>query len=211
MDSILISCMTTSVIGNEISQLADSIDLSYEKSGGGLVIDQTAQTKELLFPDHAVAGPETTNPLRGPMTESADRFLAATTRIVTAWLAANSVASTALPGLIRDIHRTVINLEPNYVGENPREAQSMKSQPKPRPAVEARKSIFADYLVCLEDGKHVTMLKRHLRTAHGLTPELYRAKWGLPATYPMVAPNYAKVRSRLAKETGLGKPGRPQK
>jgi predicted transcriptional regulator len=135
------------------------------------------------------------------MTESADRILAATTRIVMAWLAASSVPSAALPGLIRDVHRTLTGLEP----DQPTEVRSAKPQPGPRAAVEPRKSVFADHLICLEDGKHVTMLKRHLRTAHGLTPELYRAKWGLPPTYPMVAPDYAKVRSGLAKEAGLGK------
>jgi predicted transcriptional regulator len=145
------------------------------------------------------------------MTESADQILAATTQIVTAWLAANSVASTALPGLIRDIHRTLTRLEPDHARGEPKEVRSAKPQPGPRAAVEARKSVFADHLICLEDGKHVTMLKRHLRTAHGLTPELYRAKWSLPPTYPMVAPNYAKVRSGLAKEAGLGKTGRPRK
>ena len=145
------------------------------------------------------------------MTESADRILAATTQIVTAWLAANAVASTALPMLIRDIHRSLSSLEPNRAQSKPEEVRPAKLLPGPRPAVEIRKSVFADHLICLEDGKHVTMLKRHLRTAHGLTPELYRAKWGLPATYPMVAPNYAKVRSGLAKAAGLGTNGRLRK
>jgi predicted transcriptional regulator len=145
------------------------------------------------------------------MTESADRLLAATTRIVTAWLDAKPAASVALPGLIRDIHRTLTALEPAHAGEEPKDVGSAKPQPGLRAAVEARKSVFADHLICLEDGKHVTMLKRHLRTAHGLTPELYRAKWNLPPTYPMVAPNYVKVRSGLAKEAGLGKTGRPRK
>jgi predicted transcriptional regulator len=145
------------------------------------------------------------------MTESADRFLAATTRIVTAWLATNLVASSALPVLIRDVHRALTGLEPDLAREEPNVVRSTKPQPGPRAAVDARKSVFADHLICLEDGKHVTMLKRHLRTAHGLTPELYRAKWSLPPTYPMVAPNYAKVRSGLAKEAGLGKTGRPRK
>jgi predicted transcriptional regulator len=77
-----------------------------------------------------------------------------------------------------------------------------------RASADIRRSVFPDHLICLEDGKHVTMLKRHLNSAHGLTPDLYRTKWGLPATYPMVAPNYAKVRSRLAKEAGLGRNGR---
>jgi predicted transcriptional regulator len=145
------------------------------------------------------------------MTESADRILAATTQIVTAWLAANAVASTALPGLIRDIHRSLSGLEPNRTLGELEEVQPGKPQPTARTAVDIRKSVFADHLVCLEDGKHVTMLKRHLKTAHGLTPELYRTKWSLPATYPMVAPNYAKVRSGLAKAAGLGKTGRPRK
>jgi predicted transcriptional regulator len=78
-------------------------------------------------------------------------------------------------------------------------------------AVDIRKSVFADHLVCLEDGKRVTMLKRHLRTAHGLTPELYRTRWGLASTYPKAAPNYAEVRSGLAKATGLGRYDRPWK
>jgi predicted transcriptional regulator len=146
-----------------------------------------------------------------PMTESADRFLAATARIVIAWLAAHAVASTALPELIRDIHRTLTGLERDDAREAPEDPRSVKLQPGSRAAVEARKSVFADHLICLEDGKHVTMLKRHLRTAHGLTPELYRAKWSLPPTYPMVAPNYAKVRSGLARQAGLGKTGRPRK
>ena len=145
------------------------------------------------------------------MTESADQILAATTQIVTAWLSANAVTSTALPGLIRDIHRSLSGLEPDHVREAPEHPRSANPRPETRATVEPRKSVFADHLICLEDGKHVTMLKRHLPTAHGLTPELYRAKWRLPPTYPMVAPNYAKVRSGLAKEAGLGKTGRPRK
>ena len=81
---------------------------------------------------------------------------------------------------------------------------------QPRPAVSIRKSVFAGHLVCLEDGKQVTMLKRHLRTEHGLNPELYREKWGLPSNYPMVAPDYARVRSGLAKAAGLGKTRHPR-
>ena len=74
-----------------------------------------------------------------------------------------------------------------------------------RPAVPINESVFADYLICLEDGAKLKMLKRHLRTSYGLTPEQYRAKWGLPSDYPMVAPNYAKLRSRHAKQIGLGR------
>ena len=75
---------------------------------------------------------------------------------------------------------------------------------RPRPAVAIKKSISPDYIVCLEDGKKLKMLKRHLKTAYNMTPDEYRKRWGLPADYPMVAPNYAKHRSNLAKKIGLG-------
>jgi predicted transcriptional regulator len=147
------------------------------------------------------------------MTEIAFRLLTLTTQIVTAYVEANAVDATAVPRLIRDTHRSLADLSPNSSGE----AEKFRS-PELRPAgditppaVEIQKSVFADHLVCLEDGQKVTMLKRHLTNAHGLTPEQYRARWGLPATYPMVAPNYTKVRSRLAKEFGLGTGGRPRK
>ena len=76
------------------------------------------------------------------------------------------------------------------------------------PAVPIKKSVTPDYLICLEDGKKLKMLKRHLKTAYGMTPEEYREKWGLPADYPMVSPNYARQRSQLAKEIGLGRQAR---
>jgi predicted transcriptional regulator len=79
---------------------------------------------------------------------------------------------------------------------------------RPQPAVPVKKSIHPDYLVCLEDGKKLKMLKRHLKTSYNLTPEQYRERWGLPPDYPMVAPNYAKQRSKLAKDIGLGTRGR---
>jgi predicted transcriptional regulator len=145
------------------------------------------------------------------MTENADRLLISTAQIVTAWLTANAVAPKALPGLIRDIHRALAGLEPDGAHDEPEQRPIARRQPVARPAVDTRKSVFADHLVCLEDGKHVTMLKRHLKSAHGLTPEQYRTKWGLAATYPMVAPNYAKVRSSLAKAAGLGTNGRLRK
>jgi predicted transcriptional regulator len=87
-----------------------------------------------------------------PMTERADRFLAATTRIVTAWLGANTFASAELPGLIRDIHRMLTGLEPDHAREEHKKVRSSKLQPGPRTAVEARKSVFAGHLICLEDG-----------------------------------------------------------
>jgi predicted transcriptional regulator len=145
------------------------------------------------------------------MTESADRILALTTQIAVAYLGANAADARMVPELLRAIHRSLAGREPDSAQGEPGQIRSVKSRPVSRASVDLGKSVFADHLVCLEDGKRVTMLKRHLNTAHGLTPELYRAKWGLPATYPMVAPNYAKVRSGLAKAAGLGKRGRLRK
>jgi predicted transcriptional regulator len=146
-----------------------------------------------------------------PMTESTDRLLTLTTQIAVAYIGANAVDARAVPDLLRDIHRSLTGLEPDHSGGEPENGRPAQPRPMPRVAVDIRKSVFADHLVCLEDGKHVTILKRHLKTAHGLTPELYRTKWGLPAIYPMVAPNYAKIRSGLAKAAGLGKRGPPRK
>jgi len=113
----------------------------------------------------------------------------------------NSVAPEALPALIQEIYRTLVN-----IGQAPTPAE------KPTPAVPVKQSIRADRIICLEDGKSFSMLKRHLMTDHKLTPQQYREKWGLGRDYPMVAPNYAKTRSALAKKIGLGrKAGRPAK
>ena len=144
------------------------------------------------------------------MSETVHRLLTLTTQIAAAYVGANRVDATAVPGLIRDIQRSLTGLEQNNVAEPP-ESQLPTPRSSAQPAVEIRKSVFADHLICLEDGQKATMLKRHLMTAHKLTPDQYRAKWGLPATYPMVAPNYARVRSRLAKEAGLGRKGRRRK
>jgi predicted transcriptional regulator len=132
------------------------------------------------------------------MPEGSYRILALTSQIAASYVGANNIDAAAMPGLIRDILRTLSNLVPNESGQpdEPREGG--------RPSVEVRKSVFPNHIVCLEDGLRVMMLKRHLMTAHRLTPEQYRAKWHLPTNYPMVAPNYARLRSRLAKETGLG-------
>jgi predicted transcriptional regulator len=137
------------------------------------------------------------------MPDTPDRLLALTTQIVAAYVGANTVEARAVPDLIRDIQRSLIDLQSDDAG-SPAERRRSDPEWPHQPAVEIRKSVFANHLVCLEDGMRVMMLKRHLRTAHHLTPDQYRAKWGLPADYPMVAPNYAKVRSRLAKESGLG-------
>ncbi|MDE2333686.1 MAG: MucR family transcriptional regulator [Rhodospirillales bacterium] len=119
--------------------------------------------------------------------------LGLTAQIVSAHVAHNSVAAEALPGLIQEIYRTLSTV--GTVATQP---------PKPEPAVSPKKSVFPDYIICLEDGKKLKMLKRHLKTSYNLTPEQYRERWGLDASYPMVAPNYAKHRSTLAKRIGLG-------
>ncbi|MDX6804904.1 MucR family transcriptional regulator [Terrihabitans rhizophilus] len=115
--------------------------------------------------------------------------------IVTAYVANNTVRPSDLPQLIADVHAAVLKLS-GPVQEKQAEAQA--------PAIPVRKSITPDFIICLEDGKKFKSLKRHLRTQYDLTPEQYREKWGLPADYPMVAPNYAQARSALAKQMGLG-------
>jgi len=125
---------------------------------------------------------------------SAD-LLGLTAEIVSAHVSNNPVSVNDVPNLIIEIHRTLASL-----GSAPVRVEAEK---KP-PAVPIKKSITADYLVCLEDGKRLKMLKRHLHTSYGLSPDQYREKWGLPQDYPMVAPNYAKHRSSLAKQIGLG-------
>lgn len=119
-------------------------------------------------------------------------LLELTTEIVAAHVANNSVPVGDLPQLIQDIYRTLTGLG------------SAAPAVRPQPAVAVKKSVFPDYIVCLEDGKKLKMLKRHLKTSYNMTPEEYRERWGLPADYPMVAPNYAKHRSHLAKKIGLG-------
>ncbi len=128
-------------------------------------------------------------------------LLELTTDIVAAHVGNNTVAPADLPQLINDVYRTL-----SGVGD-----QGMQTE-RPKPAVAVKKSVFPDHLICLEDGKKLKMLKRHLRTAYGMSPDDYREKWGLPADYPMVAPNYARQRSNLAKKIGLGtKPAKRKK
>jgi predicted transcriptional regulator len=121
-------------------------------------------------------------------------LLALTSSIVAAHVSHNSLPASELPQLLKDVHATLAAMS-----ESKEEAQ-----PKLEPAVPIRKSVMPDYIVCLEDGKKLKMLKRHLKTAYNMTPEEYRERWGLPPDYPMVAPNYAKQRSQLAKQIGLG-------
>ena len=129
-------------------------------------------------------------------------MLGLTAQIVAAHVSNNAVAPEGVPGLIQDVYRTL-----NGIGREAPPAAPAAVE-KPQPAVPVKKSIFADHLICLEDGKHLKMLKRHLATAYNMTPEQYREKWGLAADYPMVAPNYAKHRSSLAKKIGLGTKGK---
>jgi predicted transcriptional regulator len=115
--------------------------------------------------------------------------------IVSAYVSNNSLPVGELPALIADVHRALNNTQ--------RGMQEPEAEPL-KPAVNPKKSVFPDYIVCLEDGKKFKSLKRHLRTHYDLSPEEYREKWGLPPDYPMVAPNYAAARSALAKKMGLG-------
>lgn len=120
-------------------------------------------------------------------------ILELTAEIVSAHVSNNSVPLSELPGLIQEVYRTL-----SAVG------RGAPAPDKPQPAVPIKKSVFPDYIICLEDGKKLKMLKRHLKTAYNMTPEQYRERWGLPPDYPMVAPNYAQRRSELAKKIGLG-------
>jgi len=136
------------------------------------------------------------------MSEEFDRFEAAApaeimefaSDIVSAYVSNKPIQSSELPDLIRDVHATLRTLE-----------GSDGAQVAQEPAVSVKKSITDEFLICLEDGKKFKSLKRHLRSKYGLSPEQYREKWGLPYDYPMVAPSYARKRSALAKEMGLGK------
>lgn len=119
-----------------------------------------------------------------------------TAELVAAYVAYNPVPAADLPALIGDVHSALARLDSQVEAE--------VSEPQ-KPAVSVRKSVADDHLVCLEDGKKFKSLKRHLSAVHGMTPEQYRAKWGLPENYPMVAPNYSATRSNLAKTSGLGK------
>jgi predicted transcriptional regulator len=132
-------------------------------------------------------------------TTSQPSLLQLTAQIVGAHASHNQVTSEALLRLIESVYTTLAAV--GTVAPPPE---------KPQPAVPVKRSVFPDHIVCLEDGKKLKMLKRHLMTTYNLTPDQYREKWGLPATYPMVAPDYAARRSVLAKKIGLGrKPAEP--
>ncbi|HET9814255.1 MAG TPA: MucR family transcriptional regulator [Xanthobacteraceae bacterium] len=122
-------------------------------------------------------------------------FIELTATIVSAYVSNNSVPASDLPALIDQVHSALTRV---LTGQGHAPAEP------PKPAVSAKKSITPEYIVCLEDGKKFKSLKRHLRAQYNMAPEQYREKWGLAADYPMVAPNYAAARSRLAKQMGLG-------
>ena len=130
------------------------------------------------------------------VSSSPNSLVAQTAAIVTSYLGNTAVSVTDVPALIETVHRALSNAS----------SQTAQVEEKPTPAVPIRKSVTPDYIVCLEDGKQVRMLKRYIKTHFNLTPEEYRRRWGLPEDYPMTAPNYSKRRSELAKAIGLGRP-----
>jgi len=125
---------------------------------------------------------------------SNDDLLRMTADVVTAYVGNNTVAPTELADVIRTVHASLQQAQ----------ASETTVAASPKPAVPVKKSITPDYLICLEDGRELKMLKRHLRTTYNMTPDEYRTKWGLDPDYPMVAPNYARRRSEFAKQIGLG-------
>ena len=131
--------------------------------------------------------------------EERSEIIEMTADIVSAFVSNNSVPSTELPTLIQSVHRALSGVS---------SGNEVQEQAPREPAVPVKKSVNPDFIVCLEDGRKFKSLKRHLRTKYNMSPEEYRSKWGLPKDYPMVAPNYAKARSDLAKQMGLGQGGR---
>jgi len=125
-------------------------------------------------------------------------LLQMTTEVVSAYVSNNMLAAGQISDVINTVHSSLQTLN----------SGSKEPEPEaPKPAVPIRKSVNPDYIVCLEDGKKLKMLKRHLRSTYDMTPDEYRSKWGLPSDYPMVAPNYAAQRSAFAKKIGLGRSG----
>ncbi len=129
-----------------------------------------------------------------------DQIITLSAQIVSAHVAANNVSASQLPTLIREVYQALSTAEHPTI-------ELSKAEPK----VAAKKSVFADHLVCLDCGKSYKMLKRHIWTDHQMTPAEYRTKWGLPASYPMVAADYAASRSKIATDTGLGQKPPPSK
>jgi predicted transcriptional regulator len=131
-----------------------------------------------------------------------NQYIELAAEIVSAYVSNNSVPASDLPSLLSDVHSALVRVSTGVAVVAPEAA---------KPAVPPKKSITNDYIVCLEDGRKFKSLKRHLRTQYNMSPEEYREKWGLPPDYPMVAPAYAKARSALAKQMGLGQQRRRRK
>lgn len=125
---------------------------------------------------------------------SRESLLELTSDVVASYVSNNQVAPDDITPLINQVFKALSNAG----------VDSLSIEDRPQPAVPIKRSVTPDYLICLEDGKKLKMLKRHLKTAYNMTPDQYRERWGLPADYPMVAPNYAEKRSKLAKDIGLG-------
>ncbi|MDZ4760707.1 MAG: MucR family transcriptional regulator [Alphaproteobacteria bacterium] len=127
---------------------------------------------------------------------SNDEILRITSEIVSSFVSNNPVTTEGLPDVIRSVHKTVASLS---------KARELKVEDKPKPAVNIGKSITNDYIICLEDGKKLKMLKRYLHSRYDMSPDEYRRRWGLAPDYPMVAPSYTERRSEFAKKIGLGR------
>jgi predicted transcriptional regulator len=151
------------------------------------------QTKRKSQHAAKINGSRTSDPVSETMASGS--FIELTADIVSAYVSNNSVSAAEIPALIGQVHGALLRVSSGQ-GEIPLEPA--------KPAVPVKRSISAEYIVCLEDGKKFKSLKRHLRTQYNMTPEQYREKWALPSDYPMVAPNYAAARSQLAKQMGLG-------
>lgn len=122
------------------------------------------------------------------------QLLEMTTKIVSAQVSKTETDADRIPDVIKQVYKTLSSVS----------TDGYRYKDRPSPAVPIKKSVMPDYIVCLEDGKQLKMLKRHLKSVYNLTPDEYRERWGLPSDYPMVAPNYAEKRSKLAKDIGLG-------
>lgn len=132
-----------------------------------------------------------------PDTVTNNQLLEMTTKIVASHVSNNSTNASEIPDVIKQVYKTLASVS----------SEGYRHKDRPSPAVPIKKSVSDDFIICLEDGKELKMLKRHLKSVYNMTPEEYRERWGLPADYPMVAPNYAKKRSQLAKDSGLGTKG----
>jgi predicted transcriptional regulator len=188
-----------------IISLAERFESHYEETS-----DVSNRRKDLtvdLFIDDSgmapgAGGAESSPNLEQPQMSDTFNHIELAAEIVSAYVSNNSVPASDLPTLLGDVHAAIVRVSTGTAVVVPEAA---------KPAIAPKKSITNDYLICLEDGRKFKSLKRHLRTQYNLSPEEYREKWGLPSDYPMVAPAYAKARSALAKQMGLGQQRRRRK